>query len=139
MATDTNSNLQDDDLFAYRSLQDAHSKVRLGSLRGVVEDTAGLDLKRDQRERLVAFSRELERLESAGKTDVTANEFERLLRTGGRVLQRTLRGELIIPDFHIFRAKVETIFEEVRVIDPVGAEPKPPTKPPRLAVFDSDY
>lgn len=136
MAKDSDHGLQEQDVSVYRSLRDAHdARVTVGIMRKAIEDVAGLNLSRDLR--LSSLGSALENAEPT--TDLSSNEFEKLLRKGGRLVLRALRGELVVPDFHMFKAQVTRIFKEIATTDPVGLEPAPPQNPPKLAVFDKDY
>lgn len=136
MANDSDHRVQEQDMSVYRSLRDAHdSSVTVGSLRDVIEKVAGLDLTRD--DRLSGLVSALGAAED--KAPLSSEDFDRLLHKGGRLVRRALRGELVIPAFHVFKAQVERIFSEIHDTDPVGVDPAAPQDAPRLAVFDRDY
>jgi glutaminase len=136
MADDSDHGLQEQDISIYRSLRNADdSHVTAANLRKAIQDVAGLDLTRD--ERLSALRSELEHTDDTAT--LSPEEFDRLFHKGGRVALRALRGDLVVPDFQMFKTQVEKIFSEICNIDPVGIEPSSPKDPPKLAVFDKDY
>ena len=127
--------LNEHDSNLYRSLRDvSDGRVRALSLRDAIENT-GLELEEDKR--LEDFRAALDAYE--GNAILRGEAFTALMRAGGRLVSRALRGELAIPDFHRFRQKVQDIYEDIAKIDPVGADVGEPSEPPRLAVFDDGY
>jgi glutaminase len=135
MAKDSDHGLQEQENSVYRSLRNADARVTKASLRRAIQEVAGLDITRD--ERLSSLRSELENADDTAT--LSSDEFERLLHKGGRLALRALQGDLVVPDFQMFKTQVEKIFSEISDIDPIGQEPSPPQNPPRLAVFDKDY
>jgi len=135
MLSDSDYRVQEQDSSIYRSLRDVQlSTVTVGSLRNAIEKVVGLSLARD--ERLSTLKLALENMDDS--VQLSSDDFEKLLRKGGRLALRALRGELVVPDFKMLRTQTTEIFNEISRTDPPGKEPAPQNAP-RLAVFDKDY
>src|SRR5437660_681767 len=107
MANDSDHGLTEQDVSVYRSLRNVNdSSVTAANLRRAIQDVAGLDFARD--ERLASLRSEIESADDTAP--LSADEFDRLLRKGGRIVLRALQGDLIVPDFQMFKSQVEQIF-----------------------------
>lgn len=89
-------------------------------------DRAGLDRSDPRRRPFEA------RLAELGPGPLELGEFASAMRAGSRLIERALKGELIIPDFHVFAEEAREFYEEVRQAHAPGATPVVP----RLAVLD---
>ena len=54
------------------------------------------------------------RLDTLGKTEIDAREFDELLDSSGSLVARAVKGELIIPEFDRFSRRVRAICEQVK-------------------------
>ena len=54
------------------------------------------------------------RLDTLGKTEIDAREFDELLDSSGSLVARAVKGELIIPEFDRFSQRVRAICEQVK-------------------------
>jgi len=121
---------------AYNAIRAAcGGRVTTRDVREILMES-GLDLPRD--ERLRGFEAELAPGDET--VDMDLNRFTEIMAgDGGLLALNALRGDLAIPDFTAFARRVETIYQRVAQIDPVGAPIAPPIDPPRLSVFDETF